>query len=294
MLQGNWIIGDMTNMTDESNERLTWVVADIHGCYAQLLNLEERIRLISESLARPYILVSVGDLIDRGAHSAQVVEHWLSGTAAGTHTAVLGNHEMLFLSTLYQERPDLFSDLGIECPYWFDPIETYLDLRPSYSRLGTPDSWKLYLRLHWTSQGGAETLESYGCDPSKPATWSLPSAHLRYLCGLPFYWEDASCVVTHALAHEEDLKMLRRGEHLDRAGIDRTVWSRTLPPKAPDTDRIHASGHTPLRRIRRDSKRSLIRLDLGVYNGGRLAGWCAQLNRTVSVPSPVLWQRGLW
>ena len=285
--------GDTTGMAGDRNERLTWVVADIHGCYAQLRQLEDRIHQISKGLGRPYVVVSVGDLIDRGAESAQVVEHWRLGTAEGSHAAVLGNHEMLFLSTLYQERPDLFDSLGIDCPYWFNPVETYLDLRPAYARLGSPDTWKIYLRLHWTSQGGAETLESYGCDPSRPATWQIPPEHLRYLCQLPFYWEDAHCVVTHALAHEDDLTVLRQGGRLDRAGIDRTVWSRVLPPNPPDRDRVHASGHTPLRRIRRDRRRSLIRLDLGVYNGGRLAGWCPQLNRTVSVPSTVLWQRGL-
>ena len=98
--------------------------------------------------------------------------------------------------------------------------------------------------------------------------------------------------VTHALAQRSDIEALRRGEKLDRQGLTRVVWSRSLPAEAPDPARTHVSGHTPLSRVRRDLTRRLIRLDRGVYAGTRLAAWCPRLDRVVTVPSDVCWRRG--
>ena len=280
------------NDTSCLTDRLTWVVGDIHGCLQELHALERLIERASSTHGRPWRLVSVGDLIDRGPHSKEVVQHFLDGTSSGTHSAVLGNHEMLMLDTILKRRPDLFQEQQIDPPYWLDTIEDTLGLRPGFKRLGSEEEWITYHLLNWSSQGGGETLESYGCDPARPDDWRIPGDHLDYLSSLPLYWKDADCIVTHALAHSQDLYALESGLQLAKDGIYRTVWNRDLPGHRPDRHRIHASGHTPMSRVRRERSRGIIRLDLGAYAGGRLAAWCPQLDQCVSVASKTVWYRG--
>lgn len=64
----------------------TLVVGDIHGCFEELQQLLRLARLASDD-----VVVSVGDLIDRGPRSWEVVERFASDPEH--HLAVLGNHE---------------------------------------------------------------------------------------------------------------------------------------------------------------------------------------------------------
>ncbi len=278
--------------TRTKNKQITWVVGDIHGCGEALASLETRIATFSQKRGYRPLLVSVGDLVDRGPNSYQVVERFRQGVLDGTHAAVAGNHEAMMLSCLYFERPDLFDDAGIPIPYWVESIGDFLKRRPGFPRLASQIEWGIYIRLMWTSQGGAETLESYGCDPQDIDTWKIPESHLAFLASLPLMWQDKDCVVTHALADSMDLAMLRDGYQIDQGGVRRVLWSRALPLNKPDPTRIHISGHTPLARVRRSKELQLVRVDLGAFHGNRLAAWCPQLQRTVSVASDVNWLRG--
>lgn len=63
----------------------TLIVGDIHGCYRELLELFDNAALGADD-----IVVSVGDLVDRGPDPAAVVR-WFR---AREHAVVLmGNHE---------------------------------------------------------------------------------------------------------------------------------------------------------------------------------------------------------
>jgi serine/threonine protein phosphatase 1 len=61
------------------------VIGDIHGCYRELLEL-----LDAAALAADDVVVSVGDLVDRGPESAEVVAWFRARTAA---VVLMGNHE---------------------------------------------------------------------------------------------------------------------------------------------------------------------------------------------------------
>ena len=231
-------------------------------------------------------------MVDRGPDSYAVVEHFRSGVLAGTHAAVAGNHEALMLRTIYHERRDLFEQAGVDLPYWVEKMSEFLYSRPAYQRWGSPDDWIRFNRLNWTSQGGGEALESYGCHAAKPDTWNIPSDHIAFLCGLPLLWQDATCVVTHALAQAIDIHQLKQGRRLDPVGQFHTLWSRSLPRERPDFNRVHVSGHTPMRRVQRKRHLGLVRVDLGAFGGGRLGAYCPELDRTVTVESRVIWMRG--
>ena len=266
-----------------------WILGDIHGCYRELQVLEKRIRRQAKKRGHVPLFVSVGDLVDRGPGSRQVVEHFLRGEAAGTHRAVAGNHEAMMLRCLWEARPDLFEAAGADRPEWVESVQDGLSRIPSRSRMASLEEWQGFGRLMWVMQGGAETLESYGCDPSRAETWNLPVEHVRYLASLPLFWQNDECVVTHALAQAEDLEILRSGSLGDRTVQMRVLWSRALPREAPDPNRPHVSGHTVMNRIQRARDLNIVRIDLGAYQGHRLGAWCPRHDRMVSVPSQTQW-----
>ncbi|MEW9209475.1 metallophosphoesterase [Citrobacter werkmanii] len=77
---------------DGSRFRKIWVVGDLHGCYTNLMNRLDEI----EFSTKEDLLISVGDLIDRGSENVECLEMlqmpWFR--------AVRGNHEQMMLDAL--------------------------------------------------------------------------------------------------------------------------------------------------------------------------------------------------
>jgi serine/threonine protein phosphatase 1 len=80
-----------------------YAIGDVHGCLDRLAAVHEQ---IAEDLAiRPVdisVLVHLGDYVDRGLDSAQVVD-WLSGGApvpVAQIVNLMGNHEAMMLQAL--------------------------------------------------------------------------------------------------------------------------------------------------------------------------------------------------
>jgi serine/threonine protein phosphatase 1 len=71
-------------------------VGDIHGCASELLALVERLTLTPETT-----LVFVGDYIDRGPHSRQVIDVVLGLRERCRVVTLLGNHEEMLLDFLF-------------------------------------------------------------------------------------------------------------------------------------------------------------------------------------------------
>ena len=268
-----------------------WFIGDIHGCYDALMALEERLARVSERQGATPFFVSVGDLVDRGPHSRQVVEHFRRGSEAGTHAALLGNHEEMMLRCLYDSVPEMFD--GIAMSPWVVTGSLYRKQGPRSSWLSSRES-SLLTRLMWLAQGGTPTLRSWGIDPHRADTWELPPEDLAFLCRLPLLFECEHAIATHALVDADDFVVLQAAHELAateelemgemlRDCIQGAMWNRTLPESAPDA-RPHVSGHTPLRRVRRYPGRSLMRIDSGCYLGWRLSAWSPELDRVVSVP----------
>ena len=84
-----------------------YAIGDVHGCLDRLAAVHEQ---IAEDLAtRPIdksVLVHLGDYVDRGLDSAQVVD-WLSGGApvpVGRIVNLMGNHEDMMLQRAARHR----------------------------------------------------------------------------------------------------------------------------------------------------------------------------------------------
>ena len=121
-----------------------YAIGDIHGCLDRLVALHE---MIAEDMAaRPVAhttLVHLGDYVDRGADSAQVVD-WLINqppVPADAIVNLMGNHEFMMLSAL--------AGADKEAP------------------------------SHWLMNGGADSLLSWGISRTVPPTeWEIGRAHV--------------------------------------------------------------------------------------------------------------------
>jgi serine/threonine protein phosphatase 1 len=194
-----------------------YAIGDVHGRLDELIEAHRRIaadRRGTGDLDAP--VVHLGDLVDRGPESAEVVEYLLMGLAAGEPWVTLrGNHDamfLLFLGDAQARDPGLRSDLT-----WLDP------------------------RL-----GGRQTLASYGVDVSDrravqaiadEARARVPVGHQEFLEALPLFHETTDAIFVHA--------GLRPGVPLARqAPVDLTWIRRGFLDDRTDHGRLVVHGHT--------------------------------------------------
>jgi serine/threonine protein phosphatase 1 len=71
-----------------------YVIGDVHGCYDELCELFEKIE--KHHGGYDYKLIFVGDYVDRGPKSKEVVEFIMKMQQRG-HVALMGNHEDMLL-----------------------------------------------------------------------------------------------------------------------------------------------------------------------------------------------------
>jgi serine/threonine protein phosphatase 1 len=130
-------------------------IGDIHGCLEPLRRLVERLPPDEE-------LVFLGDYIDRGPHSAGVVQYLLALAKRRPCRFLMGNHEQLMMAAVVE-----------------------------------PESIP-----HWLMNGGAPTLVSYGTAPRAWSLAGDRRAFLGQHHGfyktLAFYWEDEDTIYVHA------------------------------------------------------------------------------------------------
>lgn len=72
-----------------------YVIGDIHGCYTELVDLLSKIMLHAQG--SEYKIIFVGDYVDRGPHSKEVVTLVRKFQEIG-HVALMGNHEDMIFS----------------------------------------------------------------------------------------------------------------------------------------------------------------------------------------------------
>jgi len=138
-------------MTDEGR---IFAVGDIHGCYEALCRLLERIPI---AWGRDR-LVFLGDYIDRGPDSFEVVEHLIAlGRRHPDVVFLKGNHEAMLLE--------------------------YLEGRD---------------RLTYLYNGGRQTLESYLRRAPAAAGPPVPEEHRRFFESLRLFYETEDYLFVHA------------------------------------------------------------------------------------------------
>lgn len=217
------------------NGHRAYVVGDVHGRLDLLDRMLELIeRDVAERPARKATLISVGDIIDRGAHSAQVVERLRTYRHPGIGTAfILGNHEEVFLRVLNGER-------------------------------GLVDDWRSF--------GGKECIESYGGDPDEFTSLTetealervaqlVPAEHVDFLMGFGDSCRFGDYLIVHA--------GIRPGVEFERQRQEDLRWIREpFLNHEGDHGFVVVHGHTIVPAVvERDNR---IAIDTGAYRSGRL------------------------
>jgi serine/threonine protein phosphatase 1 len=131
-----------------------FAIGDIHGCFDKLIALMD---IIDVDLDRD-TLVFIGDYIDRGSQSKEVVDYLidLSGQS-GNVVFLKGNHELM--------------------------LEEYLN--------GTN-------QFGFLVNGGLETLRSYANGGPSEETNPIPRTHLDFFRDLRIYYETDQYIFVHA------------------------------------------------------------------------------------------------
>lgn len=114
----------------------TLAIGDIHGCLTALIKLADFARIQPDDL-----LVTLGDYVDRGPQSREVLDWLIARQKTGRLVALRGNHDVMFL-----------------------------DARFSNST-----------RDGWISVGGVQTLQSYGACGFIGTLQDVPKAHWEFI-----------------------------------------------------------------------------------------------------------------
>jgi serine/threonine protein phosphatase 1 len=213
-----------------------YAIGDIHGRRDLLDSLLRRIEKDAAS-RRPVdreIIIFIGDYIDRGPQSREVIDRLLEPMPRAMEPVfLLGNHERILLDTLRNAE---------------------------------------MLSL-WLPNGGQATLRSYGIDllnmASRPASsaavsWleqAIPESHRAFLNGLQLYKEIGDYLFVHA--------GLRPGVPLADQSNHDLLWIRAdFLDHDGDFGRVVVHGHTAT--FEPDVRANRIGIDTGAVKTGRL------------------------
>jgi len=212
-----------------------YVVGDVHGRLDLLEQLLDQIHRDLEARRPDKVLVAfLGDLIDRGPSSAQVVERLRTYRHDGVRPIfLLGNHEEVLLR-LVRGETDLISG--------------------------------------WLKFGGAQCLESYGADPLAIASappevalasirQAIPAGHVEFLRSFADTCRFGDYLFVHA--------GIRPGVALDQQRQSDLRWIRE-PFLLDDSDHgfVVVHGHTITNGT--DERLNRIGIDTGAYRTGTL------------------------
>jgi serine/threonine protein phosphatase 1 len=214
--------------------RRIYAVGDIHGRADLLAKLLARID--QDLRARPTseaIQVLLGDYIDRGSSSRQVIDMLIARRRRHNLMLLMGNHEEFALQFLRDPR----------------------------------------LLSQWTSIGGLNTVLSYGVtapfgqdakserDLGAAFLESLPESHRRFLQGLALSFSCGDFFFVHA--------GVRPGIPLREQSQRDLLWIREeFLLHEENFGKIVVHGHTPTREP--DVRSNRINIDTGAYATGRL------------------------
>jgi serine/threonine protein phosphatase 1 len=227
-----------------------YAVGDVHGCLDELNQLLES---IDKDLAGNQVeshLVFLGDLVDRGPHSAGVIDRLLErGLPTNRWDCVMGNHEEIMLAC-FAGRSEL------------------------------SESWLRY--------GGVQTLESYGLNAAEifaPAfdlqaamRKAIPPKHIRFLQSLADYVQLGDYLFVHA--------GIRPNVPLERQSSRDLRWIRNgFLEVQTDHAMMVVHGHTIVPEV--DFRPNRIAVDTGCYVTGKLSALVLELDqkRVLTVPN---------
>ena len=198
-------------------ERPTFAIGDIHGCLSALTNLLDAIVDDIKSTDIKPDIIFLGDYIDRGANSKEVIQKIVDITAtsfdglANKVIPLFGNHEQAILKFLKE---------------------------PEFGK-------------KWMDYGGAPALRSYGVEPPSLSenieSWSdardklkqlMPSEHIKFIQELIYYHISGDYIFVHAGLYPGI--PIEQQEYSDMLMIREPFLSHSKP-----FEKFVIHGHTP-------------------------------------------------
>jgi serine/threonine protein phosphatase 1 len=205
-----------------------YAIGDVHGRDDLLAEMTGLIERDCASAPGPCMMILLGDYVDRGPHSASVLERLASGQLPKPFRALRGNHEAMLLRFLAEPR-----FLGV-----------------------------------WRSNGGLETLHSYGVDVSAALRGEgYEAAHRAFLAALPVAHrafleatELSATVGDYFFCHAG----VRPGAALCAQSEDDLLWIReSFLSHKRSFGKIVVHGHTPV--ARPEARANRINIDTGAF-----------------------------
>jgi len=220
-----------------------YAVGDVHGRRDLLERIQARIaRDLDARPVADWRVIYVGDYIDRGGESAQVLAHLAEGADDPHVLCLRGNHDQFLIDFLAGEGPRGWSE-GFDL---------------------------------WMYNGGAETLDSFGIDGARAAYETEPAELMRlreqlsaalapgvaeFLDGLAWTLRFGDYVFVHA--------GLRPGVALEDQSPQDLIWIRE-PFLSDQSDRgaVVVHGHTPVEEV--EALPNRVGIDTGAVFTGKL------------------------
>lgn len=136
-----------------------YVVGDIHGCYDELCLLLDKI--YDHADGDPRKIIFVGDYVDRGPNSKEVIEQVMRMQSRGDAVALMGNHEDMLINgeLMYAKEtlksfhsnhlPKDFCDWMKALPKYYEDdtiIVAHAGVHPGLTMDDQPDTYLLWYR----------------------------------------------------------------------------------------------------------------------------------------------------
>lgn len=110
-------------MPAETTQMRTFVIGDIHGCFDEFIELTEKIGLQDNDL-----LISLGDIVDRGNKSKEVYEYFVNRPNS---VVLIGNHERKHQNKILSYAQEIvkvqFGNHYEEFLKWLDTLAYYYE-----------------------------------------------------------------------------------------------------------------------------------------------------------------------
>ena len=221
-----------------------FAIGDIHGCLKQLISLQKNILNTKNFKKDNDLLLYIGDYIDRGPHSKDVINQIIKLQKENIKSIFLmGNHEQVMIDFLFNKINNL--------KYWLN--------------LGADQTFKSY-----KIEVAEFIKDGFGDDKidrlRSVLLNELSDEHIHFLKNLRLSYSVGNYLFVHAGINPE--KTLKDQDKMD------LLWSRSdkFFDKNFKFEKIIVHGHTPEEKVINFPYR--INVDIGCFFSGKLSCVC--------------------
>ena len=221
-----------------------YAIGDIHGCLSELTSLHKKILTNDKFKVKEDLLIYLGDYIDRGLKSKQVIDQIIKLKNNKIKTKhLMGNHEEMMIDFLFNKKNNI----------------------KNWINFGADQTFKSY---------GVETVEFMKdgfeddvIDKLRNALLEkIDASHINFFRNLELTFLTEKYLFVHAgIDPDKNLSEQTKKDYL---------WSRSsnLFHEDFEAEKIIIHGHTPEQNIVNDSYR--VNIDTGCYFSGKLTCVC--------------------